>query len=187
MRIHPHFTPTAVVFLIGGENRVALTIEDAVASKLRVDLIAFRKSRTGDVIQYIYRITSDGVCPRGTIAFTGAIRRDIDNRTADRQVGIFERTYIRFATIVTAGIIRQIEIFCFRTRDIIGAIRGDRRCVDAGVVIQRNERYLTAVQRSIALYRVTDITRRVDENRVCRGTTVSTREVALVIFLRRHH
>ena len=182
----PYFAPTSIVFLIGGEDRVSFAVEDTVASKLRVDLVAVRQGGTGDVIQYIDRITGDGVGPRRTIAFTGAIRRDIDDRTADRQVGIFERTYIRFATVVTAGIIRHIEIFCFRTRYIIGAVCRDRSGVDAGVVIQRNERYLTAVQRSVALYRVTDITRRVDENRVCRGTTVSTREDTLVIFLRRH-
>ena len=186
MRIHPYFTPTAVVFLISGEDRVAFAIKNAVASKLRVNLVSVRQSRTGDVIQYIYRITGDGVCPRGTIAFTGAFRRDIDDRTADRQVGIFERTYIRFATVVTAGIIRQVEIFCFRTRHIVRSVGRNGCCVNTWVVIQRNERYLTSVQRSVALHRVTDITRRVDENRIRRSTTVGTREVTLVVFLRRH-
>ena len=182
----PYSSPAAVVFGIGGEDRVAFAIQYAVTRSFRVNLVAVRQGRTGDVIQYIHGVTGDGVRPRRTIAFAGAIRRDVDYRTADRQVGIFERTYIRFATVVTAGIIRHIEIFCFRTRYIIGAVCRDRSGVDAGVVIQRNERYLTAVQRSVALCRVTDITRRVDENRVCRGTTVSTREDTLVIFLRRH-
>ena len=121
----PHASPTAVVFLIGGEDRVSFAVEDTVTGQFRVYLVAVSKGRTGYIIQHIHRITGDSVRPRGTIAFTGAIRRDIDDRTADRQVGIFQRTYIRLAAIVTAGIIRQIEIFCIRTRHIVSSIRRD--------------------------------------------------------------
>ena len=186
LRCQPHFTPTAVVFLIGSEDRVAFAIEDTVASKLRVDLVARSQSRTGDVIQYIDRITGDSVCPRGAITFTGAIRSNVDHRTAHRQVGVFERTYIRFAAIVTAVIIRQIEIFCIRTRHIVSSIRRDRSGVDAGVAIERNKRHRTAEQGSITFRRMAYVSGRVDENRVCSGIAIGAGEDTLIIFLRRH-
>ena len=173
----------ATITIIGRQHRFTGRFINHPGIGSRVNRVALRGR---SAVEPVHGITGDSVGPRGTIAFAGAFRRDIDDRTADRQVGIFQRTYIRFATVITAGIIRQVEIFRFRTRHIIGAIRGDRRGVDARVVIQRNERYLTAVQRSVALYRVTDIARRVDENRIGGGITVCTREVALVIFLRRH-
>ena len=174
----PRSTPTAVVFGIGGEDRVAFAIKQTITCSLGVNPVAFCQTRTHDAVDHIYRVSGNGVAPTRAVAFAGTFGGHIDYSTGCRQIGVLQRTYIRCAAAGADYIIGAVVVLLIRIAVLIARI-------DAGVGCYRHITYLTAIQRFITRSGSAHITRRIDEARVVDVVYIGSRQNSLVILLGR--